>query len=93
MIHLRSLERFERKGKILYHIGIGSVVHPGYPKSNQQENNQFKLFRKLFNNLYVNVFYKNMRGEIKYAGEYKYGSSEKKIANNGFTYYELLKID
>ena len=93
--HPRSLERFERKGKILYHMGIGPIVNHGYPKCNQLGNNQIVLFNKLFNNSYVNVFYKNTNGQIKYAGKYIYGSSEKKIANNGFTYYEfmLLKID
>ena len=91
--HPKSFERFSTNYCMLYIIGEGPKSSPGYPSGNQLWHNQFNLINKFNLCSHVPVFRKALDGTSEYIGKYVFKSFCKKIADNGFTYYEytLLK--
>ena len=91
--HPKSFERFSSNNRFLYIIGEGLKSSPGYPSGNQLWCNQFNLINKFNICSHVPVFRKALDGTSEYIGKYVFKSFCKKIADNGFTYYEytLLK--
>ena len=91
--HPKSFERFSSKNRLLYIIGEGLKSSPGYPSGNQLWHNQFNLINKFNVCNYIPVFRTALDGTTEYVGKYVLKSFRKKIADNGFTYYEytLLK--
>jgi len=92
--HPDSLERFTCNNNIYYHVGKGRKLSSGYPIANQMWYNQNRLVDKICKNLSIAVFEIYYDNKVIYIGNYIFDKYEKKIANNGFTYFEfkLLKI-
>jgi hypothetical protein len=87
--HPRSLDKILLRGKTIHYIGSGIKLYPGYPGGNQLYTSQLPIIRHFgkFNTIYI--FRKLMNGDIVCMGQYVFQNWTKKIALNGFTYYDI----
>lgn len=87
--HPNSLNKILLQGKIVYYIGTGIKLYPGYPGGNQLYASQMPLIKHFskYNTIYI--FRKLINGDIICMGQYAYQNMKKQIALNGFTYYEI----
>ena len=87
--HPRSLNKILLRGKIVNYVGNGIKLYPGYPGGNQLYASQLPIIRHFgkFNTIYI--FRKLINGDIVCMGQYVFQNWNKKIALNGFTYYNL----
>ena len=90
--HPKSFERFSSNNCILYIIGEGPKSSPGYPSGNQLWCNQLNIIKKFIICSHVPVFCESIDGTTEYIGKYVFKNFSKKIANNGFTYYEFTLL-
>jgi hypothetical protein len=86
-----SVSKISYNNKNIYVMGIGKTNSLGYPNSHQSWKNQKPILDKLANDGYIRVFIENQK-DIKYLGVYCYKNYVKKIAKNGFIYYEFNLI-
>jgi len=86
--HPESLERIERGGWVIYHIGPGRMRSPGYPAGNQMLATQVKFTRKLYPSGKVPVFHTYIDGDVEYMGKYMLLEYRKRMSFPGFSYYE-----
>jgi hypothetical protein len=93
--HHKSLERILLRGKIIYYIGEGPKLFPGYPRGNQMYYNQLPIIRYFNKNHSIYLFRKLLDGDVICMGKYTFQSIRKVISNSGFTYFEmkLYRID
>ena len=87
--HPNSIERILNQGNIIEFIGIGSKKFPGYPSGNQIFENQLKLIHKIKKDSGIPVFNKLMDNKVIFLGIYHNLIIMKKMAFNGFMYYEF----
>lgn len=87
--HPNSLNRIRLQGKVINYIGSGIKLYPGYPGGNQMYAAQLPIIQHFgrFNTIYV--FRKFIDGNIVCMGRYIFQNMIKKIAETGFTYYEI----
>jgi len=85
--HEKSLNRTTYNNKNIFFVGIGREKFPGYPNTHQSWIKQKPLIDKFATDGYIRVFTENVLG-IRYLGVYVYSNYVKKMANNGFIYFE-----
>lgn len=79
--HEKSLYRTTYNNKKIFFVGIGN------PNTHQSWIKQKPLIDKFATDGYIRVFSENVLG-IRYLGVYVYNNYVKKMANNGFIYFE-----
>jgi len=87
--HPSSLNKILLRGKVVNYIGKGIKLYPGYPGGNQSYASQFPIIQHFskFNTIYI--FRKLIDGNIVCMGQYLFQNMKKKIAETGFTYYDI----
>jgi len=88
--HYRSENKITHNNNLIYAMGIGPTIYPGYPKFNHLEISQKPILDKLENDGYVNVFRKLSSGYVMYLGKYRFYDYKKKLAPNGFVYFQFV---
>ncbi len=87
--HPRSYHRILKGGQTIYYVGIGSHTTPGHPTGNHQWESQSPFIRSLKHCTIFPVLYKRYEGAVIFMGNYQVKMHNKKISNEGFTYYEF----
>ena len=87
--HPNSLNKILLQGKIVNYIGNGIKLYPGYPGGNQMYAAQLPIIEHFskYNTIYI--FRKLIDGDIVCMGQYLFQNMRKKIAETGFTYYDI----
>jgi len=87
--HCESYNRYDYSGRIIYYVGIGLTKSPGHPSGNQIQQRQRPFWQSWVIQNTFPILRKRYDGIVELLGYYRVVNMQKRLGNEGFTYFEI----